>query len=391
MVITVTQLNNYIKPTLEFDEILQNVTVCGEVTNLKLSHGNYYFSLKDKESQIDCFAYSLDLDIAQGMQVEISGAVNYLSKYGKISFLAKKVVLAKKLGEQYLKFLELKEKLTKEGLFDDAHKKLVPNFCKKIGVVTSKDGAVIEDIKNIVLRRQPFSNIFLYPVHVQGEFAEQEIVDGIKYFNDTDVDVVIVGRGGGSSEDLSVFNSESIVRAIYNSNKPIVSSVGHGVDFTLSDFVADIRAVTPSEAAEFVTTDVVDLKNTIFFMLNKVNRIVTDKYNSNQLLVESNIKQTRLLIDNKIYSYKNAIHKLLNSIKQNVENKSSKLQYDLEMLLKSIDANNPTKILQKGYAIVTQNDSRVKSVKQLKVNSKINLLLNDGQVSAIINKIEEQK
>ncbi|MBO5866654.1 MAG: exodeoxyribonuclease VII large subunit [Clostridia bacterium] len=241
----------------------------------------------------------------QGNIVIAEGSLSYFVKNGSISLFVKRLTATKNTGDAYQRFLQLKEKLQKEGLFDDNRKQPVPTFCQKVSIVTSQTGAVIVDIANVALRRQPFCNLYLYPVKVQGDGADIEIAQGINYFANTDVDAIIVGRGGGSNEDLSVFNSELIVRAIANCSKPVVSAVGHGVDYTLCDFVADKRAVTPSEAAEFVTTDVVEIKRHIKSLIGKQHlKIQRQLEFSSQYVVNS---QKRILSQ---LTYRVESHKL---------------------------------------------------------------------------------
>ncbi|MEG2159380.1 MAG: exodeoxyribonuclease VII large subunit, partial [Clostridia bacterium] len=261
MLITVTQLNNFLKGMIDCESMLSSLSVQGEVCNYRLSYDSVYFSLKDGTSQIDCFSFlsekntfaQVNLD---GMQIIARGRINFLQKTGKLSFFINQIESTDKLGESYLRLLALKKKLEKEGCFARELKKTI-NKAQTIGVVSSAKGAVIADIFQVATRRNPSANIILYPVKVQGLGADTEICEGIDYFsNSSDVDVVIVARGGGSAEDLSVFNAESIVRALNRCCKPTVSAVGHEVDFTLCDLAADARGATPSEAAELVTNDI---------------------------------------------------------------------------------------------------------------------------------------
>lgn len=266
--ITVSQLNGYIKAVFEAEEMLHNITVIGEISGAKQSGNAVYFTLKDDQAAISCTVFGgvLGGAIADGVKVCARGTVSYWNKAGKISFIVNKVEKFG-AGDLMLLFKELQEKLRAEGLFDQSHKKQIPQIVRRIGVVTSKTGAVIHDIETVVHRRNQSIDIVLFPVPVQGTGAETEIATAINYFScqkkdretnkqpprecaGNPVDVIIVARGGGSAEDLSPFNTEIVARAVFASSVPVVSAVGHENDFTLIDFVADLRAGTPSIAAE---------------------------------------------------------------------------------------------------------------------------------------------
>ena len=388
MIITVSQLNNYIKGIVDMDSNLALLSVSGEVTNAKLVHGCWYYTLKDEYSQIDCFSYANDVaDIPNGIQLVANGSLNFLTKSGRVSFFVKKVKISDKLGEQYLKLLALQKKLQAEGLFDPSRKKFVPTENSKIGIVTSKTGAVIRDIQDVAFRRQPYVDLVLYPVHVQGALAETEIVSAIEYFSQSDVDAVIIARGGGSNEDLSVFNSEKIVRAVANCKKPTVSAIGHGVDFTLVDFAADKRAVTPSEAAEFVTIDYRKQKAVLLSTLQSVANNMQSRLRSLKkdtgLVVLSICKSTLSLLESK------KVQVLLQLQKQtlNVSKKMDKLEGKVNSSLLVLDASNPVKVLSKGFAVVEKGGKRVVSSADLFKNDQIEVTFADGKIVA---KVEEK-
>ena len=389
MIITVSQLNNYIKGTFDMDSNLVMLSVSGEVTNAKLVRDCWYYTLKDENSQIDCFSYLSDVpEVPHGLQLVATGSLNFLTKSGRVSFFVKKVKVSDKLGEQYLKLLELQKKLQAEGLFDPEHKLAVPQGCKKVGIVTSKTGAVIKDIQDVTFRRQPYIDLVLYPVHVQGALAEKEIVEAINYFSTSDVDAVIVARGGGSNEDLSVFNSESIVRAIYNCKKPTVSAIGHGVDFTLVDFVADKRAVTPSEAGEFVTIDYFEQKQVLIAVLQQAKSRLQNKIdNANQRCVISTNNLCATAVST-IDRRKNKVVLQLQKMSSSVDGKVSSATSNLNAKVLLLDASNPAKLLTKGFAIVQKDAKRVKNAKDLQPNDKIEVIFADGKVVA---KVEEKQ
>ncbi len=383
MIITVSQLNNYIKGTFDMDSNLVMLSVSGEVTNAKLVHNCWYYTLKDENSQIDCFSYFADVpEVPNGIQLVATGSLNFLTKSGKVSLFVKKVKVSDKLGEQYLKLLQLQKKLQAEGLFDTAHKLVVPQGCKKVGIVTSKTGAVIKDIQDVAFRRQPYVDLILYPVHVQGALAEDEIVAAINYFSLSDVDAVIVARGGGSNEDLSVFNSEKIVRAVYDCQKPTVSAIGHGVDFTLTDFVADKRAVTPSEAAEFVTIDYFEQKQTLLGAVDFAAARLNTRFNNarQKCIIASNLLCASAFAN--LNRRKTKLIMQLQAVSNTLSRRADAVTSQLKSKVMVLDASNPAKLLTKGFAVVEKDGKRVKSAKCLQPNDTISVVFADGKVVA---------
>lgn len=387
MTLSVSQLNNYIKGLFDFDGTLDNVTVCGEITNVKAYSRGWYFSLKDEVGAINCFTYATEVQPVSGTMAVVFGKVNYLVKSGSVSLYVKRITLSDNKGAAYLQFLQLKEKLDKEGLFSEARKQPVPHCCVKVGVVTSATGAVIHDITNVCLRRQPFTQIVLYPVKVQGVGADKEICQGIRYFSDSDVDVVIVGRGGGSNEDLSVFNSEDIVRAIAACNKPVVSAVGHGVDFTLCDFVADRRAVTPSEAAEFVTIDVVEARERVRYLLDKATVAVNNLIADDQHFVANTVRRLNIQVSHKAEVQKAAVFRTIEHMRDVVESRLENTAARIQKYTATLSASNPTRLLQRGYTYAVKDGKPVKSVGQLATNDEMVLRFADGKVVASVQTI----
>lgn len=384
MTISVSQLNNYIHGMLDIDGVLNDVSVCGEITNLKKAREGWYFSLKDENSAIDCFCYNSDNIPEIGSVVVADGKINFWVKSGRISFFVRRFSAVKNTGAAYQKFVELRDRLAKEGLFDESRKKVVPQCCLKIGVVTSATGAVIHDIENVSHRRQPFSDIVLYPVKVQGEGADIEIAQGILYLSQTDVDVIIVGRGGGSNEDLSAFNSEVVVRAVSVCEKPIVSAVGHGVDFTLCDFAADKRAVTPSEAAEFVTLDSAQVKKEIVLLLKRLSSTVQRQVENCRKSEIFAIRSISSGVSSKITAEKTRVvfclKNSLNTIRKRVE--TSRLR--TENITTRLSAANPANILRRGFAYVEKNGKKVGSVSQTEIGDILNITLADGKINASV-------
>ena len=254
---SVTQIGGYIKRIFDAEEMLHDIRVYGEITEFKISQGNAWFTIKDENATLSCSLFGanyLEFVPKVGESVVIKGTPSYWVKSGKLSFVAKKIEHLGE-GELYLKFLALKEKLQAEGLFDTARKKQVPNNAINIGVATSETGAVRRDIENVATRRNPAVNIFIAPCKVQGAGADTTIIEALKKLDEMNLDVLIIARGGGSKEDLDCFNSEKLARFIATLKTPVVSAVGHETDFTICDFVADLRAPTPSASAEIVVAN----------------------------------------------------------------------------------------------------------------------------------------
>ena len=269
-VIGVKQLNLYVRSLLEGDVRLLNISVLGEISNFKnhYSSGHWYFTLKDNDASIRCVMFrgnasKVNFDVSDGLQVIIRGRVSLYEKDGQYQFYAEEMMAAG-IGDISLKFNQTKEKLEKEGLFDQSSKRAIPKFPKRIAVVTSPTGAAVRDIFNILSRRWPVADIVMCPVSVQGELAVPEMLTALnRLYNINNIDVAIIGRGGGSIEDLWAFNEEIVARAIYECKTPIISAVGHEIDFTIADFVADLRAPTPTGAAEMAVPTIADVKTLI--------------------------------------------------------------------------------------------------------------------------------
>lgn len=265
-VFTVSEVNRYIKNIFLRDPYLNNVYVKGEVSNCKYhTSGHIYFTLKDAQGQLACVMFAgqrrgLTFKLEEGQSVIVLGSINVYERDGKYQLYANQIILDG-LGKLYEQFEKLKKALEAEGLFDKAHKKPIPPYPKKVGIVTAVTGAAIRDIMNISKRRNPYVQLILYPAQVQGEGAAESIVRGIKTLDKLNLDVIIVGRGGGSIEDLWAFNEEIVARAIYDCNTPVISAVGHETDYTIADFVADLRAPTPSAAAELAVNDYIAFEN----------------------------------------------------------------------------------------------------------------------------------
>lgn len=388
----VSELNGYIKNIIDGDEMLANVYIKGEISNFKRHYsGHLYFTLKDETSLIKCVMFKsytnyLNFEPKDGMSVVILGSVSVFERDGVYQVYAKGME-PEGVGALYKAYEKLKAKLSEEGLFDESHKKPIPILPRAIGVVTSKTGAVIRDIINVTTRRLPNVNIVLYPAAVQGEGAAQTIVNGIKYFNKAkNVDTIIIGRGGGSLEDLWPFNEEITARAIYESEIPIISAVGHETDFTIADFVADLRAPTPSAAGELAVPDVLEVR----WKLENINKRLANslrKKVENMRIKYDNLKNSRVLKN----PYDALRQKMIvcDNLYKNIENNFSLKVKDRHIklvgLIGRLENLSPLKTMLRGYSIVENLDGKViKSVNDLSKDDEISIRLNDGKRKAKI-------
>lgn len=395
--LTVSEVNNYIKKILDNDFILNNLSVRGEISNLKYhSSGHIYFSLKDDNSKINCIMFkskSLDLDIVlqEGMAVIVSGRASVYTANGTFQLYCDKIE-QEGLGELHIRFEKLKEKLSREGYFNDEFKKPLPKNPYRVGIVTSETGAAIRDIINVIRRRNSKVDIVLYPALVQGEGAYKTVIDGIEYFNNTkSVDVIIIGRGGGSIEELWNFNEELLAYAIFKSKLPIVSAVGHEVDFTISDFVSDFRAATPSQAGEVVVP-----------LETEQYREINDYDSRLKFIIEDKIRSEKQKLNNleRILSLNSPSNKIANAYLE-IDNLKDKIEKIIAFKIKSskerlfslnniLNAHNPINILGKGYAIIEdENGKIIKSKEFFEGNREIKISMEDGYVKGNFIPIEK--
>ena len=389
--ISVTDLNKYIKDKIANDEALNNVLVKGEISNFKNHYtGHMYFTLKDENSLIKCIMFktytsNLKFMPKDGMKVMVFGTVSVFERDGVYQIYCK-AMQEDGMGSLYTAYEELKAKLEKEGLFDVAHKKKIPAMPKCIGVLTSNTGAVIRDIINVSTIRNPNVYIKLLPVPVQGEGAAVKIAEAIRTMNEQKLaDVIILARGGGSLEDLWPFNEEIVAREIYNSELPVISSVGHETDFTIADFVADLRAPTPSAAAELAVPNIADVtlkinsyKNRYQLALKKKVEFMRLRYEKcmNQRVFKEplqKIQEKYIVIDMKIKSMQNSAEAMYKDKKGNAMK-----------LIAKLDALSPLKTLMRGYSIVSLNGKSIKSAKDLNKDDEVELRLSDGSAKAKI-------
>ena len=389
--ISVSQLNKYIKNKVDQDEYLNNVLIKGEISNFKHHYtGHMYFTLKDNNSLIKCIMFKsytphLNFVPKDGMSVIVLGTVSVFERDGVYQIYCK-AMQQEGIGDLYKEYEKLKAKLSEEGLFDESHKKKIPLYSKRIGVLTSETGSVIRDIINVSTRRNPNVYIKLLPVPVQGEGAGKKIADAINLMNERNLaDIIIVARGGGSLEDLWPFNEEIVARAIYNSELPVISAVGHETDFSISDFVADLRAPTPSAAAELAVPDIDELK------------IKLSSYNNRyKVALKKQVEYKRLKYEKCMTRrvFKEPLQRITESYlhvdtqAKNIENKFKlkimQKRSEFQNVVEKIDALSPLKTLSRGYSIMEKNGKIVKSKKELNIGDEVNIKLYEGTTKAKI-------
>ena len=389
--ISVTDLNKYIKDRISQDEMLNNVLVKGEISNFKHHYtGHMYFTLKDENSLIKCIMFktytsNLNFIPKDGMSVMVFGTVSVFERDGVYQIYCK-AIQEDGMGSLYTAYEKLKANLEKEGLFDISHKKKIPFMPKVIGVLTSNTGSVIRDIINVSTRRNPNVYIRLYPVPVQGEGAGMKIAEAIRYMNKNNLaDVLILARGGGSLEDLWPFNEEIVAREIYNSNIPIISAVGHETDFSISDFVSDLRAPTPSAAAELAVPNIIDVKNKLESYNNRFKIALRKKTELMRLRYEKcmtkRVFREPLQDINEKYIKIDILYKsLTNSVQNIINNKKIVASKNITKL----DTLSPLKTLSRGYSIIEKDGKIIKSAKTLKKEDEVKISLSDGKISAKI-------
>ena len=386
--IKISDLNNYVKSLIDSEPFLQKVYLKGEISNFKNhTRGHLYFTLKDDTSRLSAVmfqgnAYSLKFTPEDGMNVLVEGRISCYPAQGTYQIYVEKME-QDGIGNLYIEFEKLKEKLQKEGLFDESHKVQIPKFPKRIGIVTASTGAAIKDILSTIKRRYPLCETILFPSLVQGKSAAPDIVNQIKEAEKYNLDVLIVGRGGGSIEDLWAFNEEIVARAIYECTIPVISAVGHEIDYTIADFVADLRAPTPTGAAEMAVPTLLELKNILNQYLIRLNKSIKNNVNNNFIKLRNLknsfvLKNPLTLYEIKEQKLDNAIEKL-NIYFKNIINKNT---YDLNNLLSKLETLNPVSTLKRGYAIVKMKDKIITDASLVKYDDKIEIELEKESIEA---------
>jgi len=392
-VLSVFELNTYVSDRMYQDPFLEEVWIQGEIGDFNLSHGTAYFVLSDGQASVDCmifdYADTLYADMAlEGQAVMLSGDISIYRKNGRFRIVVDSIQLTG-LGELYERFNRLRERLEEKGVFAEGRKRKIPGYPRKIGIVTSRQGAAIQDIINIVRRRNPLVKMVLYPVKVQGADAPGEIVEGIRYFNSSsDADVLIVGRGGGAAEDLFAFNDERVVMEIYNSRIPVISAVGHESDYTLADMAADMRAPTPSAAAELA----VPVKDDIAEKLGDLRMKLESSMGSIFFKYENEVAQSRNMIsDVSMRSRLSGAGKEIETLKTDMKHYTDMLYKNILMGYNTYNAKlaglNPEETFVRGYSVITKDGKTVKSVSELKKGDDIGIILKDGEAKAVVEEV----
>lgn len=385
---TVSQINGYVKKILDHNIILNNVWIKGEISNFKHHYsGHLYITLKDEGGVLKAVmfrssAQTLNFEPSDGMKVLARGRISVYEAGGSYQLYIEEMI-PDGVGELYIAYEQLKKQLAEEGLFDEVHKKPIPQFPKRVGVVTASTGAAVRDIINVITRRYPMAEIVIYPAQVQGTGAAQSVVRAIEYFNATkEVDTLIVGRGGGSIEDLWAFNEEITARAIFASEIPIISAVGHETDFTIADFVADLRAPTPSAAAEIAVPSMIELRNRINTDRNRISQNVVGRIESSRLLLKRFKMKTP---KDRIDDYNLKLDSLLKSMENSLKMKTMTLKRQFAEQTAKLDALSPLQTLSRGYSIPTTEDGTViRSAEEMKKGMEFTLRLKDGSRECIV-------
>lgn len=395
---TVSEVNYYIKNMFMRDRFLNNIYVKGEVSNCKYhTSGHIYFTLKDQHGQLACVMFAgqrrgLAFRLEEGQSVIVLGSINVYERDGKYQLYANEIVLDG-LGILYERFERLKKALEAEGLFDPSHKKPIPMFPKRVGIVTASTGAAIQDICNISRRRNPYVQLILYPAQVQGQGAAESIVRGIKVLDRMGLDTIIIGRGGGSIEDLWAFNEEIVARAVYECKTPIISAVGHETDFTIADFVADLRAPTPSAAAELAVNDLNVFLNTLREYKRKLDREMQQHLNQSK----NKLKEFRLRLYYASPSYqikqkRQYIVELEQRLQLLIKERIREKRHRLELYITKLEGLSPLSKLSKGYALVVgENKIPINSVSQVKTDELLTVSLLDGDIKTRVEEIKEKR
>lgn len=418
--LSVGALTKYLKNKFDNDMNLRTVYLKGEISNFK-SHttGHFYFTIKDEYSRINAIMFSsnarkLAFTPTDGMKILVTGRVSIYEATGNYQIYVDDM-LEDGVGNLYIAFEQLKEKLSKEGLFDSKYKKPIPKIPMKIGIITASTGAAIKDILSTLKRRFPLAETYLFPCLVQGENAAPDIVTKLNQADEMDLDVIILGRGGGSIEDLWPFNEEIVARAVFSAKTPIISAVGHEIDYTIADFVADLRAPTPTGAAEMAVPNLADLVSYINQLNIRLNESIFKKINITKLFLDSLknsfvIKNPMIMYENKKQRLDNILEKLQKNIKHNLELNKNKLNnikrnhlllnpknlykdevIKLSTIIEKLELVNPLNVLKRGFSITYHNDKLIKNIKDIKENDTIKVKLHNGEIVATVNELKEDK
>lgn len=389
-VYTVTQINSYIKNLFRQDFVLKNVKIRGEIWNCKYhTSGHIYFTLKDEDAALNAIMFktnanNLSFRLEDGLAVEVTGRIDIYERDGKYQIYAESIE-KNGIGDLNKKYQELFNMYEEMGYFDKGYKRPIPKYAKKIGIVTASTGAAIRDIITVSKRRNKYVDLILFPALVQGDKAKYSIVDGINTLDKLGLDCIIVGRGGGSMEDLWAFNEPEVVEAIFNANTPIISAVGHEVDFTLADWVADLRAPTPSAAAELAVCDISEVINKI----DSMNRRINLAFNNTLRTYKDNLDKLSIRLKAldpaaKLDKNREDLIKLEDELNLIMNNKLKEYTNNLNVLATKLEGQSPLKKLSSGYSYVDNNGLNVSSIDDVEINDTINIYVKDGTISAVV-------
>ena len=396
---TVNEIVRYINNMVRSDYVLKNVSIKGEVSNCKYhSSGHIYFSVKDELASVACIIYrssvpSLTMRPENGKEVIVKGNFSIYEKTGQLSCQVTDVKESENVvGILYAKFNALKEKLYEEGLFDFEKKKPIPAFPKRVGVVTAETGAAIQDIINVTKRRNPYVQLILYPAKVQGEGAAKTIIEGIRTLDALNVDTIIIGRGGGSIEDLWAFNDEELARCIYECNTPIISGTGHEIDTTIADYVADLRAPTPSAAAEQAVPDVMSFINKTLYMQRLLDSRIDDKLNNVRLQVGSfSSRLDRISPENILKDEKTKLSLLSERLDLAADARITDANHKIEILSIRLHGLSPTTKLINGYGYISKDGKALDDIESISPGEKINVVIRGGEINAEVFEVKHSE
>lgn len=395
-ILTVSQVNSYIKLMFEGDRNLSNIFICGEISNLRTNYssGHVYFSLKEDETIIKAIMFSnnfrrLNVDLEDGIEVIVRGSVSSYEKSGQYQIYVDDLQLYGS-GAHYDDIEKIKEKLEKEGLFDGDRKRRLPQYPSKIGIITSPSGAVIRDIESVINRRYPVCKIEVFPVQVQGINAKDKIISALKYFGEVSdkVDIIIIARGGGSAEDLSAFNDEFVAREVALSPVPIISAIGHDNDWTICDFVADMRASTPSVAAEIAVPDKDQILSLLFQFGQRMNYVIKGIIREQKIDIEDKSRYLYNIFSKVVMEYKvNSIRIFENKLLYSIEKFLTKYKLIFNRLDSRLNGVNPLNVLMRGYTVASSRGKKILSAIDVEENCEMELSFIDGKVKFIVKSL----
>ena len=399
MILSVTQINEYIRALLAQDDVLSVIMVRGEISNLTFHRsGHIYFTLKDENSVLKAVmfrssAQRVKFALKEGMSIIVCGRISVYPQSGQYQLYAEDIQ-PDGIGALYIAYEQIKEKLALEGLFDQARKRPIPKYPKTVGIITSPTGAAIHDMINVISRRFPLAKIVLYPALVQGDSAYRSLISGLQYFNNKKTaDLLIIGRGGGSMEDLWAFNNVELAYAVFNSEIPVISAVGHESDFTICDFVADLRAPTPSAAAELAVPNVIDVRNTLTNYITAAERSIFSEIQRYKNIVRV-LASSRVLTskENLLNEYRMKLGLVTDRLDNGIFNVINSKKHEFDILTIKLDAISPLNTLKRGYAIALDNSGRaISSVNDITIDQSLDISFADGSLKTAVYEIHKKE